>query len=337
MGHTALKELRVGIVGLGEAGRLHFDSWSKTPGVRVVGLCDTRTEHAVHFAGQLAPFFFDAEDMFDSTAIDAISLCTPTSTHHPIGEIALSRGISVLCEMPATPNARLTEEMIRISHPSGARFQLASQFRNLGEVRLAKDLIDEGAIGDVMHFQIELSRPCEMAERWQSQPAMSGGGVLIDQGTPALDLVRFLFGSVRQIESSRLRPIQKLKVEDQVMSFLTAGKSVRGQVVTSWSMRPASDFFLTVHGAKGTLALGWKASFVQRNGEDPVHIFNECAMDAAYRRMMSEFRDQVQKRIEPWMTEEDILAVSSAIDAAYRSLTSGRAVPVESAERTVAA
>ncbi len=297
-----------------------------------------RSEHALRLAGSPAPFYFDAEDMFDSAQLDAISLCTPTSSHHPIAEMALAKGISVLCEMPATPNFRLTEELIRAAHPTGARFQLAAQFRNLGEVRLAKDLVDEGAIGEVMHFQIELSKQMDMANRWQSQPAQSGGGVLIDQGTPAFDLVRFLFGSVRQIESSRLRPAQKLKVEDQVMSFLTAGKQVRGQIVTSWSMRPASDFFLTVHGAKGTLALGWKASFVQRNGEDPVHIFNECAMDAAYRRMMCEFRDQIQQRAEPWMKDEDTLALSATIDAAYRSLTSGRAVPVESFERkTVAA
>ena len=151
-------------------------------------------------------------------------------------------------------------------------------------------------------------------------------------------MVRFLFGGIRQIECSRLRPVQKLKVEDQVMSFLTAGNQARGQIVTSWSMRAASDFFLTVHGSKGTLALGWKASFVQRNGEDPVHIFNECAMDAAYRRMMSEFRDQIQQRADPWMTEEDSLAVSATIDAAHRSLTSGRVLTVENFDRkTVAA
>ena len=303
----------------------------------MAALCDTRSENTARFGGSRIPVFLDYEDMLDQVELDAISLCTTTASHHPIGEMALARGVSVLSEMPATPNSRLTEEMVRASHPTGARFQLASQFRNLGEVRLAKDLVDEGAIGEVMHFQIELSHQAEMADRWQSQPAQSGGGVLIDQGSPAFDLVRFLFGGARQIEASRLRPVQKLKVEDQVMIFVTAGKQIRGQIVTSWSMRPASDFFLTVHGSKGTLALGWKASFVQRNGEDPVHIFNECAMDAAYRRMMCEFRDQVIQRTAPWMTEDDILSVSATIDAAYRSLTSGRAVMVDCGERTVAA
>ncbi len=332
-----MKTLRVGIVGLGEAGQTHFDTWSKTPGVHVAALYDIRSEHVAMLGEATAPFFFDFEDMLEQVELDAISLCTPTASHHPIGEMALSRGVSLLCEMPATPNNRLTGDMIRFSHPTGARFQLASQFRNLGEVRLAKDLMDEGAIGDIMHFQIELSRQVEMANRWQSQPAQSGGGVLIDQGTPAFDLVRFLFGGVKQIEASRLRPVQKLKVEDQVMSFVTAAKQIRGQIVTSWSMRAASDFFVTVHGSKGTLALGWKASFVQRNGEDPVHLFNECAVDSAYRRMMCEFRDHVQQRTEPWMTEEDILSISATTDAAYRSLTSGQAVVVDTIEQTVAA
>lgn len=332
-----MKELRIGIVGLGEAGRLHLETWNRTPGVRIAALCDLRSEPAARMDGLTAPFYFDAEDMFDAADLDAISLCTPTASHHPIGEMALGRGISLLCEMPATPTLRLTEDLIHASHPTGARFQLASLFRNLGEVRLAKDLLEEGAIGEIMHFQVELSRQMDMSNAWQSQPAQSGGGVLIDQGTLAFDLVQFLFGGVRQIESSRLRPVQKLKVEDQVMSFVSAGRGIRGQIVTSWSMRAASDFFLTVHGAKGTLALGWKASFVQRNGEDPVHIFNECAMDAAYRRMMCEFRDQVQQRTEPWMREADVAAVSAAVDAGYRSLTSGRPVAVEAIERSTVA
>jgi hypothetical protein len=76
---------------------------------------------------------------------------------------------------------------------------------------------------------------------------------------------------------------------------------------------------------------------VQRNGEDPVHIFNECAVDAAYRRMMGGFRDHIQQRGEPWMSEEDSLALSGTIDAAYRSLTSGRAVTLDSFERKTAA
>lgn len=332
-----MKDLRVGIIGLGEAGQLHLDTWSKAPGAQVVALCDVRSEQALRLVGTSIPCFIDVEDMLDAVELDAVSICTPTASHHPIGELAVSRGVSVLCEMPATPNFRLTEDLLRAAHPSGARFQLASQFRNLGEVRLAKDLLEEGAIGDIMHFQIELSSQTDMTNRWHSQPAQSGGGVLIDRGTLAFDLVRFLFGPVKQIESSRLRPTQKLKVEDQVMSFLTVGNQIRGQIVTSWSMRPASDFFLTVHGSKGTLALGWKASFVQRNGEDPVHVFNECAMDAAYRRMMSEFRDHVRLRTEAWMSEDDCLALSATVDAGYRSLTSGRAVTVEMFERKIVA
>jgi UDP-N-acetylglucosamine 3-dehydrogenase len=135
VGH--LKDLRIGVVGLGETGQVHLDTWSRTPGVRVVAVCDPRSEQANRLGLNTIPFFFDAEDMLESVEVDAISLCTPTSTHHPIGEIALSRGVAVLCEMPATTNLRLTGELIRAAHPAGARFQLASQFRNLGEVRLA--------------------------------------------------------------------------------------------------------------------------------------------------------------------------------------------------------
>src|SRR5262245_9809205 len=137
-----LKDLRIGIVGIGEAGQLHLETWNKTPGVRVAALCDLRSDVTLRRETRSVPFYFDSEDLFASVELDAISLCTPTASHHPIGEMALARGISLLCEAPATPNFRLTEAMVRAAHPTGARFQLASQFRNLGEVRLAKDLLD---------------------------------------------------------------------------------------------------------------------------------------------------------------------------------------------------
>ena len=98
-----MKDLRVGIIGLGEAGQLHMDTWNKTPGAQVVALCDVRSEQALRLASTSVPCFTDAEDLFDSVTLDAVSLCSPTASHHPIGEMALARGISVLCEMPATP------------------------------------------------------------------------------------------------------------------------------------------------------------------------------------------------------------------------------------------
>ena len=324
-----MRDLRIGVVGLGRSGQFHLSAWRKTAGVRVAAICDVKQAAIQDSAEPGLPVFRDAEEMLAAGGLDAISLCTPCSMRLSISEMALAAGINVLSEAPGAMNLRMAEQLIRAGQPSGTRLQLAMQYRHLAEVRLAKDLIQDGDIGEPMHFQVELSHPRDMSQHWKAQPSLSGGGVIMDQGALAFDLVRYLFGPISQVEAHRLKACQKLRVEDQVIAFVSVGVALRGQVVLSWSMRSATDFFLTVHGTRGSLALGWKASFIQQHGQDPVHVFNACSVESSYRKMMEDFRDIVNQRAPLWMTDEDTLGTQAAIDAAYRSLSSGRPAPVE--------
>src|SRR5215212_3145119 len=107
---------RIGIVGLGFMGRVHYDTYSKLPEARVVAVCDADPKRA---AGDLSDTWgnvdkgatrqlpmdrikgtCDASELFRNPDVDVIDICLPTPAHVEIATAALATGKHVLCEKP---------------------------------------------------------------------------------------------------------------------------------------------------------------------------------------------------------------------------------------------
>jgi len=116
----------------------------------------------------------------------------------------------------------------------------------------------DGAIGEPLTFRIEFAGPVDMSQRWNSDPAVSGGGVLIDNGSHALDITRFLFSPVDAVLATSLKPLQKLRVEDTARILATTACGVTGKIMLSWSMKPADQDYVTIQGPMGQIAIDWK-------------------------------------------------------------------------------
>ena len=80
------------------------------------------------------------------------------------------------------------------------------------------------------------------------------------------------------------------------------------------------------------IQIGWKKSYLHVEGEAPVEIGNGYSKLGAHKRMMGMFRDLVEGSKERWITNEDALASSSVIEAAYRSMQTSRWARVPSAQ-----
>jgi predicted dehydrogenase len=74
-------KLRVGVVGLGRAGRIHLDAWRAVPGVRVVAVCDPAPAvvHAARAEGLHA--VADPSELFATVPLDAVSIAAPPAQH----------------------------------------------------------------------------------------------------------------------------------------------------------------------------------------------------------------------------------------------------------------
>ncbi len=182
-------------------------------------------------------------------------VCTPPVTHADIACHFLRRGIHVLCEKPLSIDLRgarlMALEAARGRGPSSP-WPRSSATSTTWSTR--RSLIASGAIGEVVLFENVFTARVDMAARWNSDPAVCGGGVLIDNGTHSVDLMRYFLGALAEVQAVEGQRIQGLPVEDTVACSSATPPGVLGSIDLSWSVSKETDSYLTVYGTEGTIA-----------------------------------------------------------------------------------
>lgn len=321
--------MNVGIIGFGRAGHVHFEAWQATPGAKVVAIADPSAEARRRARALGLRTFADPLEMLHQARLELVSICSPPARHARVAIAALGRGLDVLCEKPLATQGPAALRMTQTAALYGRRLLLATKFRHVPDLRIARERLAAGAIGDPIGFEIAFSAAVDMRGRWNTRRALSGGGVIIDNGCHAFDIVGFLLGPVSRVHATRLRAVQPLGVEDSATILVDVGRGVIGRIDLSWSFDLNRASFVTVLGTRGTIDVGWKGSFVRRRGAPPEPIGSGYDRADCHRRMMASVQDVVAGRGELWITAGEALRTVAAVEAAYHSLRSRSWVPVD--------
>jgi len=314
---------RIAIVGLGRAGSIHLEALQGVVGARVAAVCDAHADARgrAEAAGIAAYATLDA--MLDRAPLDGVIVCTPPADHAAITARCLSHGLHVLCEKPLALTTWDVLTMLQAGNRAQRKVLVASKFRHVPEVSRARTLLAAGELGEPVSFEISFCSPVDMRERWNSQSALSGGGVIIDNGCHAFDVVSYLFGNIRRVHATRLKPLQAMAVEDSATLQVWAGEGVVGRVDLSWSLAPPRDSYLVVHGSRGSIEIGWQGARLKRLGQEWRDIGGPYDKIGAHRAMNSRFVRSINSGSATWISASECLQAVAAVDAAYRSLESG--------------
>ncbi|MCL6545535.1 MAG: Gfo/Idh/MocA family oxidoreductase [Bryobacteraceae bacterium] len=322
MTDSAADFLRVGLLGFGRCGAVHAQAWRDCPGVQLTCACDPDNV-AQRCAEEMGiPAFTDVDEMLESAPLDAVCICTPPSSHSQLAARCLKRGLHVLCEKPLTTDLASAQHLWEVAADAGRKLVVSSKFRHVPELRVARELVRSGEIGVVKSFRIEFAAFVPMADRWNSRRPISGGGVIMDNGWHAFDLVHFLFGGIRAVRARLGDRPQGLEVEESASIDIVAAGGETGQAVLSWSLPPGGDEYVSIHGVRGSVHVGWKQSYLERRAAEALVFGNTYDKAGAHRRMMAAFREVIAGRQEPWISWEEILGITAAVEAAYRSHSS---------------
>src|SRR4029079_17961867 len=93
----------------------------------------------------------------------------------------------------------------------------------------AQQLVAAGALGELIQLENRFASRVDMRPRWNSDPAVSGGGVLIDNGTHSVDIARSFLGPIHEVLVVEGPKVQELEVEDRAQGLLRAAAGARAR------------------------------------------------------------------------------------------------------------
>lgn len=321
-----MKELRFAIIGAGAIARAYEAAFRELKGATVVAVCDTNGAAAQELASRIGCEAYSLlPALLRKSNFDAAIVCTPPVTHESITCKVLQSGRHVLCEKPLAITVGSARRMLAVAEHEGMVLTMASKFRYAADVRQAREILLAGEVGDLVFAENAFTSFVDMSRRWNSDASVSGGGVLIDNGTHAVDILRYFLGNLRDIQVVEGRRMQGLAVEDTVRLFVHNDEGVMGAADLSWSINKELETFLRIYGSAGTILVGWKESRFRRHGEDAWHTFGKGYDKVqAFADQIDNFCDVIRGDGRLVVTPRDALASVQAVQAAYAALECAR-------------
>jgi predicted dehydrogenase len=325
-GNGAPKPLRFGLIGAGSIAGAYLKVFEDCADAKLVAIADSRLEAAKAMAAQFGCRSYGShEEMARDNGLDAVIVCTPPVTHFEICVYFLKRKVHVLCEKPLSIELASAATMLQTASENGVLLTMASKFRFVEDVIKGKQLMNSGAIGEPVLIENSFTSHVDMAKRWNSDPAISGGGVLIDNGTHSIDIMRYFLGPLDEVDAIEGKRSQHLQVEETVRVFARSLSGIIGNIDLSWSINKERESFIDIYGSKGTISIGWKSSKYRNDSTKEWVVFgNGYDKLQAFRNQIRNFIGAIRGTESLELTEEDALASVRAIETAYIALREHR-------------
>lgn len=274
------KEFSVGMIGCGFMGRAHSQGWRtvnsafSSPQVHMASIAGRDATAVARVAQEQGwtKSFTDWRDVVADPDIDIIDICTPGDSHSEIAIAALNAGKHVIVEKPLANSMEESRAMVEAAQAAQMRGIMSAvnfNYRRVPALMLAKQLIDEGRIGEILHIrgaylQDWLSDP-KLPMSWRLQKERAGTGVLGDLGAHVVDLMRHLTGKSIEGVTGHLRTFTHQRpdgsgnmgtvtVDDAALATLSlSGGAIANLDVTRNAPGRKNELSLSLLGTEGSL------------------------------------------------------------------------------------
>lgn len=271
--------------------------------------------------------------------VDAVYIATPPHLHAEQTIAAAQQGKHVLCEKPLALDTTQATQMIDACRANGVRLMVCYYQRYNARHQQIKALLAAGVIGQVRAMRINFS-DCFPPQPgfWHHDPAISGGGSLMDLGVHCIDLVRYLCGPVRQVTALVDTLAADSAVEDTATLLLKLASGAQAVVTAHWStanFTPDQSNALELYGAAGTIFAApiqaKDSTGVLRlvTAEGVCDLSNAEAGRRPHVAMLEDFATALKTGAPTPIPGEEGRAGLAVIEAAHRSARTGQRVEVE--------
>lgn len=285
-----MKSVRVGVIGCGAiACRAHIPGFSPKdspaaalaiggyqyggcPNSVVAAVSDVDMNRAKQVANKfdVPKAYGDWKSIINDPDIDAVSICTPNSTHAEIAIAAMEKGKHVLVEKPIANTVAEADAMIAAAEKNGVILMVEQPMRFAPMHEIAKKLIEDGHIGRIQTIKTRFGHQGPAAwgpsSQWFYNKNVTGHGAMIDLGIHDVDLIRWLVGAeITEVAGFATYSIKEApELEDNAIGIVKFENGVIGIVEASWTQDP-NEWTAVIYGTKGVLRL-------PRSDDNPMYV-----------------------------------------------------------------
>ena len=252
------KIFNIAVIGSAGMARRHMKGIIANPQARLYAVCDIHPEQiekAKALEGaDIAVTTTDYRTLLDDKNIDAAIIVTPDQTHLEITKAFLKAGKHVMCEKPMALTMAECEEMMRAEKESGKMLMIGQVCRCAPAFALAKQLVDEGQIGDLYFVESEYAHSYTIhpgVDNWRITPERNG---FIGGGCHAVDLLRWIAGNPIEVSAySNHKCLTDWPADDCTVSIMKFPNGVIGKVFASIGCCRDYTMRTCLYGTKGTI------------------------------------------------------------------------------------
>jgi predicted dehydrogenase len=256
---------RIGFLGLGWIGQHRMRALLSEQACEVVAVADPAPE-ARSTAQQLAPAarMVDSLDELLALELDGAVIATPSALHAQQAGALLKRGVAVFCQKPLARTAAESAAIIAAARAADRLLGCDLSYRHTEGMRRIRNCVAEGQLGAIYAADLVFHNAYGPDKPWFRDPALAGGGCMIDLGTHLVDLALWTLGFPRvERVASRLyaqgRPLGpgSAQVEDYALAQLDLASGAAVRIACSWNLAAGCDAVIEArfHGSRGGAAL----------------------------------------------------------------------------------
>lgn len=256
-----MNKIRFAIIGCGRIAQRHAGHISNR-GI-LVAVCDVVKDKAERLAKEYkAASYCSIDDLLQAEAgLDVVSVCTPNGLHAEHSIKALQAGFHVLCEKPMALNTVDCERMIKAADEGGKKLFIIKQNRYNPPVVAVKKALEEGRLGKIYSIQLNCfwNRNADYyANTWKGTLKLDGG-TLFTQFSHFIDLLLWMIGDVKQVQSMIANYAHRnvIEFEDTGVVMLQFVNGAIGTINYNVNSHVKNmEGSLTIFGEKGTVKIG---------------------------------------------------------------------------------
>ena len=261
--------------------------------------------------------------------VSAVIVATP---HHMLSEIAaaaIEAGRHVLVEKPAARNADELRPLVRQAEVKDVRVRVGFNHRYHRAFRKMHEILNSGELGPLMFLRARYGHGGRAGydREWRADPALSGGGELIDQGVHLIDLARWCLGDFVTVDGHAQTCFWDMPVDDNAFMLLRTASDQTAFLHASCS-EWKNTFSWEIYGRRGKLQIdGLGGSYgVERltwyrmlpeMGPPETTAWEFPMADNSWKTEMSEFFEDIEKGRPPAPGLADALAVLEIVEQIY--------------------